>query len=130
MVISYWEGVMKLEDLQVYQISMKIGNKVWEIVKTWEHFEKRTLGDQIIRSADSIAANISEGYGRYHFKENKQFAYYARGSLYETITWLSKAKNRNLIVTNVFDELNSQLETLNMKLNAYIKSIGKKTYGQ
>ncbi|HES59648.1 MAG: four helix bundle protein [Calditrichaceae bacterium] len=118
---------MKLEELQVYQISMEIGNKVWEIVKAWEHFEKRTLGDQIIRSADSIAANISEGYGRYHFKENKQFTYYARGSLYETITWLSKAKNRNLITTNVFEELKSQLETLNIKLNAYIKSIGKKT---
>jgi four helix bundle protein len=118
---------MKLEDLRVYQISMETGNKVWEIVKTWEHFEKRTLGDQIIRSADSIAANISEGYGRYHFKENKQFAYYARGSLYETITWLSKAQTRHLITKNVFEELKSQLETLNIKLNAYIKSIGKNT---
>jgi four helix bundle protein len=117
---------MKIEDFQVYQISMEIGDTIWNFIKIWKHFEKRTLGEQIVRAADSIAANISEGYGRYHYKENKQFLYYARGSLYETITWLCKAKDRNLIEIGVFGKLKSELETLSIKLNAYIKSIGKK----
>jgi len=37
---------------------------------------------------DSIAANLSEGFGRYHYKEKKNFSYYSIGSLYETKTWI------------------------------------------
>ena len=51
-----------------------------------------TIGKQLVRSADSIAANISEGFGRYHFKDSKRFYYISRGSLFETKTWLEKSK--------------------------------------
>ena len=34
---------MKLEDLEVYHLSMEIGEKVWKIVMNWEYFEKDTL---------------------------------------------------------------------------------------
>ena len=63
----------------------------------WQYFEKDTIGKQLVRAVDSIAANLSEGFGRYHFKEKKNFSYYSRGSLYETKTWIVKAKNRKLI---------------------------------
>ncbi|TMI72809.1 MAG: four helix bundle protein [Bacteroidetes bacterium] len=43
-------------------------------------------------AADSIAFNISEGYGRFHYKENKNFCYYSRGSAKETLTGVHKAK--------------------------------------
>ena len=88
---------MKLDDLKVYQMSMKMGDEVWRIVSKWDYFEKDTMGKQLLRAVDSIAANLSEGFGRYHFKESKNFSYYARGSLFETKTWLTKARNRNLI---------------------------------
>jgi four helix bundle protein len=74
----------KLEDFELYQISMNIGEEVWNIVATWDSFAKNTLGNQLVRSADSIAANIAEGYGRFHFKDRRQFTYYSRGSLLET----------------------------------------------
>ena len=45
---------------------------------------KRTVGYQIIRSADSIAANIAEGYGRYSPKDKANFYRYSRGSFEET----------------------------------------------
>lgn len=60
---------MKLEELEIYQLSMEIGEKVWEIVNAWDYFAKDTIGKQLIRSTDSIAANISEGFGRYHYKD-------------------------------------------------------------
>jgi len=56
---------MKLEELQVYQLSMEIGERVWEIVIKWDFFSKDTIGKQLVRSVDSIAANLSEGFGRY-----------------------------------------------------------------
>ena len=89
---------MKLEELQVYQLSMKLGDEVWNIVIKWDFFAKDTIGKQVVRSVDSIAANLSEGFGRYHYNEEKHFGYYSRGSLFETKTWLTKAFNRNLIL--------------------------------
>jgi four helix bundle protein len=97
------------------------------IVSKWDYFAKDTVGKQLVRSVDSIAANLSEGYGRFHYKENKQFCYYSRGSLYETKTWLKKAHDRRLIVDNDFQSLQNDLETIAYKLNNYIKSIGTKT---
>jgi four helix bundle protein len=78
-----------------------------------------------VRAADSIAANISEGYGSYHFKESKNFGYYARGSLIETKTWIEKSKNRKLVTIEDYNELIKELKDLGIKLNNYIKSIGK-----
>ena len=64
---------MKLEELRVYQMAMEMGEKVWDIVIKWDYFTKDTIGKQLVRAADSVAANLSEGFGRYHFKEAKNF---------------------------------------------------------
>ena len=116
---------MKLDELTVFNLSMDLGEQVWKIVMEWEKLSKETIGKQLIRSVDSVAANISEGFGRYHYSESNHFNYYARGSLYETKTWLTKAFNRNLIDNNRFDMLISEINNLGVKLNNYIKSIGK-----
>jgi four helix bundle protein len=55
---------MKLEDLQVYQLSMAIGDKIWEIVTRWDYFAKDTVGKQMVKAVDSVAANLSEGVGK------------------------------------------------------------------
>jgi four helix bundle protein len=44
-------------------------------VDKWEYFPKKTLGAQYVDAADSIAMNISEEYGRFHYNENKNFCY-------------------------------------------------------
>lgn len=118
---------MKLEELRVYQMSMELGEKVWNIVINWDYFLKDTIGKQLVRASDSIAANLSEGFGRYHYKETINFNYYSRGSLYETKTWLTKAYNRSLISENEYNSFIVEIDTLGVKLNNYINSIGKKT---
>lgn len=117
---------MDLENLQVYQLSQEIGNETWTLAQAWDYFTRDTIGKQLVRASDSIAANISEGFGRFHFRENKQFVYYARGSLYETQTWLTKAHQRQLIDEQQFHKLKQQLKTLGIKLNRYINSIGSR----
>jgi four helix bundle protein len=116
---------MKLEELQVYCLSMEIAEKIWNIVINWDFFLKDTIGRQLIRAADSIAANISEGFGRYHYKENINFNYYSRGSLFETKTWLKKANNHKLISDEDFNLFNNEIDNIGIKHNNYIKSIGK-----
>ena len=103
---------------------MDLAETIRSSVLTWEYFHKDTIGKQLVRSADSIAANLSEGFGRYHYKENKQFCYYARGSLFETKTWIEKAYNAKLFSNGEFDDLIIKLDELSLKVNAYIKSIG------
>ncbi len=117
--------MMDLEELQVYRLSMEIGEKVQQFVIKWDYFVKDTIGKQLVRAVDSVSANLSEGFGRYFYKENKQFCYYSRGSLYESKTWLTKAKNRNLINEDDYNSLLTDIELIGKKLNAYIKSIGK-----
>jgi four helix bundle protein len=116
---------MKLEDLKVYQLAMEIADDIWFLVDEWEAFPKWTTGKQLVEAADSMAANISEGYGRYFYKENRQFQYFSRGSQTETITWLTKARNRKLISNEVFDDFMKRLEELGKRHNNYIKSIGR-----
>jgi len=118
---------MKLEELQVYQLSIDLGESIWEIVIAWNYFEKDTIGKQLVRAADSVAANLGEGFGRFFYKENKQFCYYSRGSLYETKTWLTKAKNRKLITVDQFESFTKDIDLIGKKLNSYIKSIGKQS---
>lgn len=81
---------MKLEEFRVCQDAMKLGKEIWYLTLKWDKFGNNTMGYQLVRAADSVAANLSEGYGRYHYKEAKNFSYYSRGSLYETKTWLTK----------------------------------------
>ena len=114
-----------LENLDVYNLSIEIADEIWGIVLNWKFIAQDTVGKQMIRSSDSIAANIAEGYGRYYYKENKQFCFYARGSIMETKTWLTKSKNRKLILVEQHRNLIEKLEIIHKKLNAYIKFIGK-----
>ena len=117
---------MRLEELRVYALSMEMGEKVWNIAAGWNYFAKDTVGKQLVRAVDSVAANLSEGFGRYHYKETINFGYYSRGSLYETRTWLTKANNRGLITDDAFREFMTEIDNIGVRLNNYIRSIGKR----
>lgn len=114
---------MKLEELNIYNQANVIADEIWQIVESWDYFKKDTLGKQLVRSADSISANIAEGYGRYFFKENRNFCYYSRGSLLETKNWIGKAYRRQIIDQENHDNLVKELDQLHKSLNGYIKYI-------
>jgi four helix bundle protein len=77
---------------------------------------------QFVEAADSIALNIGEGYGRFHYKENKNFCYYSRGSAKETLTAARKA--RDLMTEDDFKLLSDKLELFFRLIYGYIASIG------
>lgn len=116
--------IQSLDDFRVYQLAMALGEDIWKIVAKWNYFCKDTVGKQLVRAVDSIAANLSEGLGRYHFREVRNFSYYSRGSLFETKTWLTKAHNRKLI-DDEFNEFIEQIDSIGVKINNYINTLGK-----
>ncbi len=111
------------ENLRVYQLSEELADAIRDIAVRWDAFDKSTLGIQIVRSADSIGANIAEGSGRYGTADNKRFGYIARGSLYETKHWLRRAFKRDLLTEDDVQRLKPITEELGPKLNAYINSL-------
>ena len=113
------------EKLDVYRVSEKIADMIWDIVGGWPGFARDTVGKQIVRSADSIGANIAEGVGRGTHLDNKRFVRTGRGSLYETKHWLRRAYRRKLLTPRQVDALKPLVDELAPRLNAYLKSIGR-----
>jgi four helix bundle protein len=117
--------IKSFEDLEVYQLAEELGDQVWDIVIVWPAFAKNSLGYQLVKAVDSIGANLAEGFGRFHFAENRQFTRISRGSLYETRHWLWRAYKRGLLKQKETKEIRKLTDELAPRLNAYIKSIGK-----
>ena len=72
--------IIKKLDLKRFRIvehANQIGEEIWLEVSDWNHFNKETIGKQMVRAADSISANLSEAYGRYLFADRKRFCYNA-----------------------------------------------------
>ncbi len=115
------------ENLRVYLLSEKLSDITWDIVRKWDSFAKSSVGLQLVRSSDSIGANIAEGTGRGSFTDNKRFAKIARASLYETKHWLRRAYQRNLINNDETEIIKNIIDELAPRLNSYINSIGTQT---
>lgn len=73
----------KLENLDVWRESRELRKDISDTVEEIPDSEKFLLINQMIRASRSVTANIAEGYGRFHYKENIQFCRQARGSLFE-----------------------------------------------
>ena len=115
---------LRFEDLRVFQLAETLCDDIWSIVTSWGYFEKNSVGMQLVKSADSIGANIAEGAGRGTPKDNQRFIRISRGSLNETIFWLRRAYRRNLISEEQEVYFKQKIEDLGPQLNAYLKSIG------
>jgi four helix bundle protein len=113
------------ENLRVYKLSEELAEEIWTIVIRRDAFAKDTVGKQIVRSADSVGANIAEGTGRHNFQDNRRFVKIARGSLNETQHFLRRAFKRNLLTSADVKKLKPLVDNLAPQLNSYLKSIGR-----
>ena len=68
---------------------------------------------QLLRSADSVAANIAEAVGRWHPNDRRRLLIVARGSLYETEHWLVRAEARGLLGPGAARPIDEIARTLN-----------------
>ena len=119
-----------IERLRVYRLSEELADQMWNIVLSWNHFNRETIGKQLVRAVDSVGANISEGSGRGTFSDNKRFVRIGRGSFHETQYWLRRAYKRHLLTPTQIDRLKPLVDQLGPTLNAYLKSIGQNSKAQ
>jgi len=122
------------EDLECYQLAMKVFREGYRVVGLLPVEEKYNLADQLRRAATSIILNIAEGYGRYHYLDSLRFYYIARGSMMEVLSALIACDDRKYTK----DELPQQRELCHSalrSLNGYIRYVraqqqGKQEYGE
>ena len=117
---------MDLGKLDIYKLSLQLSSMIWKIYSKLPKDLKYSIGNQAIRSIDSIGANIAEGYGRFHYKDSIKFYYNARGSLWESKHWIYLLYKRELIENELYREFMEKLELLGKKLNNFIKTIKDK----
>ncbi len=114
------------EDLEVWEKARALKIEIFEIVKSFPAAEKYSLTYQVIRSARSVAAQISEGHGRRTYPDRIRFCVIARGSLSETLNHLIDAHDCGYMTEDkllYFHNLICEVEKL---LNGYISFLEKK----
>jgi len=120
------DNYLKLNDIECYRLSFHLSNYIWNLIIKWEWFEKKTVGAQFVEAADSISANIAEGFGR-HFKKDKiKFYSYSKGSLKESFDWNEKSKVRKLITVEEYVYIFGKLNKLPKAINSLIKFTNEK----
>ncbi len=117
---------LQLKDIEAYVIAYRLSNYAWKIVIQWDYFERTTVGNQFVRSVDSISANIAEGFGRYGKRDKVKFYRYSFGSVKEALDWNQKSKDRGLIDSEKYHHVYLELNRLPKKINSLIKFTNEK----
>jgi len=113
-------------ELEVWKEAREFRKNISSVVKAFPDYEKYKLSDQLIRASRSITANISEGYGRFHYQENIQFCRQARGSLMECLDHLICALDEKYINQTTFDKFENHYDKILRMLNGYIAYLKKR----
>jgi four helix bundle protein len=120
--INGGSNYIQVKDLKVYQLARQLSVIAWNIYSKMSYEEKKVIGDQFVRSTDSIGANIAEGYHRFYYLDKVRFYYFARASQSEaTDHWLELLLERNKINQENFDEYKTISKDLQVRLNNFIK---------
>ncbi|PJE67774.1 four helix bundle protein [Candidatus Shapirobacteria bacterium CG10_big_fil_rev_8_21_14_0_10_40_9] len=103
--LKFWQTAFETTILVVGLVRKLPREKVFWIV-----------GDQLIRAASSIGANIAEGFGRYKGKEFERFLQIALGSANEVEYWL-------LILKRILPRFDQEISEIIEKNNQTIRML-------
>ena len=125
----------RFEELRFYQAAIKLLKAAYRLAEQLPKYEKNNLASQLRRAALSTVLNIAEGYGRYHFLDKLRFFYYARGSLFETLSGFIAARAVGYVDDEQLAWTHQTTAEAGASLNAYINYIrdqkqGAQTFGE
>jgi four helix bundle protein len=119
---------MEYKDLEIWKLSEKLVMDIHEMtLSDLPKFEMYETGAQIRRSVKSVKANIVEGFGRRHYKnEFLHFLTYAFASLLETNDHLETLfMTKSLKDKMKYDFLHEEADKLGRKINLFIQAVEK-----
>lgn len=114
------------KDLKFWQTARQTGLKTVVLTRRLPRTRDAwVITDQVIRSAFSIGANITEGFGKYKGKEYSRFLQISLGSARETEYWLEILKDLYPKFSKNIDEILSLNEQTIKMLVSTLKSLIK-----
>ncbi len=120
-------GYNSFEDMIVWQKAMELAVRIFKLTENLPRKEDYGSTSQIRRSALSVSANISEGFGRKHMKDKLNFYYDSRGSLAETKNHLIYGKKVGYFKNKECEELEELTIGIWKELNMLINSLQKRS---
>jgi four helix bundle protein len=119
--------IRSFEDLECWKAGRDVRLFVAKVILPVLPKEERyRLGDQLLRAARSITANIAEGYGRFHFLDAAKFISNARGSVWEVLDHLITAQDEGLITSGLLTEGRAKIETCVKLTNGYMNYLKRR----
>ena len=110
-------------ELDVWQMSMSLCEKVYALIRSFPAEERFALCDQLRRAVVSIPSNIAEGAERQSVKEFCQFLYIAKGSSAELRTQLYIAARIGVISNEKCTEFTSRCKSIAGQIQKLISSL-------
>lgn len=119
--------IKDFNDLEVWQVAKLLVITVYGRTQRFPRQELFSLTDQLKRAANSVCANIAEGFSRYHRKDKIRFYYNARGSVSEAKSHVFIAKELNYLSSEAADDIIHKYDSVNKMLNGLINSLSRFT---
>ena len=113
----------KFENLRIWQRAMDLGEDINMLTRQFPEKEKFNLSSQIMRAVDSVALNISEGSIGQSDPEMNRFMGYSVRSLAEVVTCLHKAKRRDYLTLEQFNDSYEKSFNLMNMMTAFRKNL-------
>ena len=114
---------MNTTQIQIWKEAMSLVEEIYKMTRKFPDDERYGVISQIQRAAVSVPVNIAEGRGRHHTKEQIQFFYTSRGSLYEVVTLLKLSLSLKFINQKQHDEAVNKCENILRKLSGLINAL-------
>jgi len=115
--------VFRFEGLEFWQLAVTFAGNIYDLTEKLPRDEMFGLSSQLKRAATSISLNIAEGSGRSSAKKLAHYLQIAIGSIFEIITALVIARNRNFVTADQYNEIDSDAEILTKKITAFRKNV-------
>ena len=112
-------------DLTVWKKAHAVCLQIYHSTKNFPQEEKYSLTNQLRRAASSVTANISEGYGRYHYKDRTRFMHLARVSNKEVQNFLLLAKDLGYLDDGLFNSIWGSCNEVERLINGFIRALNR-----
>ena len=124
------DRVRDFKDLIVWQLARELHMMIYGLVERFPAEERYALNTQIRRAAQSVGANIAEGFGRYSHKENIQFCRRARGSAFELRDRIVTAADAGFVTEEEYDQAEALARRVIQTINGYVRATDNRLSGQ
>jgi four helix bundle protein len=114
-------GAKRVEELVVWQLASQLRKSLLAVTATVPFRRDFRLCSQVRASANSIEADIAEGFAHFRPKEFARFLRYARGSTHELLVHLTDAHDRHHISSTEHAEMTRLCRRLSIGLQRFIR---------